>query len=777
MCGICGFTGAREGSSLDRETLKAMCDIIAHRGPDGEGQYIDDGIALGHRRLSLIDLEGGHQPMVRSTGQHEAEVTSPALGADGNPLEGEAKAAQRGDWAIVFNGEIYNYRELREQLMAEGWQFQTKSDTEVLLVGYIAWSEEVLQKLRGMFAFAIWNRSTRELFCARDFFGIKPFYYTVVDNPNGGNLPPDSNSEAAGAQQGCNPHNAGIQQEADPNAAGPQREPAAAAADGVSASNGSATRSNTAPAPMRQFIFASETKSILEHPAYERKLNEEALGAYLCYQFSALHQTFFEGIFKLPQGHSLRVLPDGSLEIKRYWQPAYHFDGDRSLADTVQAIDDAMRESVRYHNVADVEVGSFLSSGIDSSYMAACLAQENPAIKTFTVGFSEYSGEKDEVSWASELADLLNISNTSKHITEAEYWESLPRVQWHMDEPSADPSAVALYFVDQLAAQQVKAVLSGEGADEFFGGYRIYQAPFSNAKLGWAPKGVLAAGSKVLRKLGIRGANYLERASETAEDWYYTNANGVAFSPEERERILAPDLRERLKTTATPGGAAEAIGLAPHGATAAGNQPASNTAAAAAKRTANTAASRNQQHPLSHLPKPQRLTAPIYAEVAQLDETTRMQYVDLWFWLVGDILLKTDKMSMAHSLESRVPFLDKAVFELSATIPTPQKVDTNQTKIALRQAAERAIPPEWAQKEKLGFPVPVSAWLKEDRYCNLVKQEFESAEAARFFNTDQLVALLDEHRAGTRDNTRRIWIIYMFLMWYRIYFIDQKKPA
>ncbi len=599
----------------------------------------------------------------------------------------------------------------------------------------------------------------------------------MVDNPNGGNLPPDSNSEAAGAQQGCNPHNAGIQQEADPNAAGPQREPAAAAADGVSASNGSATRSNTAPAPMRQFIFASETKSILEHPAYERKLNEEALGAYLCYQFSALHQTFFEGIFKLPQGHSLRVLPDGSLEIKRYWQPAYHFDGDRSLADTVQAIDDAMRESVRYHNVADVEVGSFLSSGIDSSYMAACLAQENPAIKTFTVGFSEYSGEKDEVSWASELADLLNISNTSKHITEAEYWESLPRVQWHMDEPSADPSAVALYFVDQLAAQQVKAVLSGEGADEFFGGYRIYQAPFSNAKLGWAPKGVLAAGSKVLRKLGIRGANYLERASETAEDWYYTNANGVAFSPEERERILAPDLRERLKTTATPGGAAEAIGLAPHGATAAGNQPASNTAAAAAKRTANTAASRNQQHPLSHLPKPQRLTAPIYAEVAQLDETTRMQYVDLWFWLVGDILLKTDKMSMAHSLESRVPFLDKAVFELSATIPTPQKVDTNQTKIALRQAAERAIPPEWAQKEKLGFPVPVSAWLKEDRYCNLVKQEFESAEAARFFNTDQLVALLDEHRAGTRDNTRRIWIIYMFLMWYRIYFIDQKKPA
>lgn len=754
MCGICGFTGAWKSSASDLETLKAMCDIIAHRGPDGEGQYIDDGIALGHRRLSLIDLEGGHQPMVRATGQHRSEVTSPALAGDGTPLEGEAKAAQRGEWAIVFNGEIYNYRELREQLQAEGWEFQTQSDTEVLLVGYIAWSEEVLQKLRGMFAFAIWNRSTRELFCARDFFGIKPFYYTVVD---GCGEAAGSDVDAARTQHASNGNasaSTGDAAESDGDGAPVQQAVggATAADNGAVGSGGDSPEPDTVPTLMRRFIFASETKSILEHPAYERRLNEEALGAYLCYQFSALHQTFFEGIFKLPQGHSLRVFPDGSLEIKRYWQPTYHFDQSREQADTVQAIDDAMRESVRYHNVADVEVGSFLSSGIDSSYMAACLAQENPAIKTFTVGFSEYSGEKDEVSWASELADLLNISNTSKHITEEEYWESLPRVQWHMDEPSADPSAVALYFVDQLAAQQVKAVLSGEGADEFFGGYRIYQAPFSNAKLDWAPKGALAAGSKVLRKLGIRGANYLERASETAEDWYYTNANGVAFSPEERERILAPDLRERLKTTATPGGAPEAIGLVADGAG-------------------------TPQHPLSRLPQPQRLTAPIYAEVADLDETTRMQYVDLWFWLVGDILLKTDKMSMAHSLESRVPFLDKAVFELSATIPTSQKVNKAQTKIALREAAERAIPTEWAQKEKLGFPVPVAAWLKQDRYYELVKQQFESDEAARFFNTGELVRLLDEHKAGTRDNTRRIWIIYMFLMWYRIYFIDQKQPT
>ena len=292
--------------------------------------------------------------------------------------------------------------------------------------------------------------------------------------------------------------------------------------------------------------------------------------------------------------------------------------------------------------MADVEVGSFLSSGIDSSYMAACLAKENPAIKTFTVGFAEYEGERDEISWARELADELGIENSSKHIGEEEYWASLPRVQWHMDEPSADPSAVALYCVDQEAAKRVKAVLSGEGADEFFGGYRIYQTPFANAKLSWAPKGLLKGASKAARALGVRGANYLERASERPEDWYYTNANGVAFSPAERDRLRA-----------------------------------GKRADAAAR-----------------VPSPQELIAPAYAEVAGLDDTTRMQYVDLFFWLVGDILLKTDKMSMAHSLESRVPFLDKQVFGVSATIPTRLKANGEQTKLTLREAAERAIPKE-----------------------------------------------------------------------------------
>ncbi|MDO5117390.1 MAG: asparagine synthase (glutamine-hydrolyzing) [Eggerthellaceae bacterium] len=686
MCGICGFTGACECAD-DRAIVKAMCDVMAHRGPDGEGIYVADGIALGHRRLSLIDLAGGGQPMVRETGEPSSAVSTPAIMFDhvrgesaavGDADADYADSLTRGRFSIVFNGEIYNYRELRDELVELGYEFSTDSDTEVLLVGYIAWSEAILHRVRGMFAFAIYDAENHELFCARDFFGIKPFYYTQQDG---------------------------------------------------------------------RFIFASEIKCILEHPSYKRELNMDALAQYLCFQFSALHETFFAGIYKLPQGHCLKVHANGEIEIKRYWKPEYRIDDQRSEQETVEAIDRTIRESVRFHNVADVEVGSFLSSGIDSSYLAACLAKENPSIKTFTVGFSEYKGERDEVSWAQELACRLGIENDAHHISEEEFWSVLPLVQWYMDEPSADPSAVALYFVDKLAARRVKAVLSGEGADEFFGGYRIYQAPLASAHVHMIPKPLLRAGSKALRKAGKRGANYLERASEQVEDWYYTNANGVAFTVEERERVLTPAVLERLHAASHPGGAQRMIGL-----------DAGSVADAVGLFT------------------PQELTAPVYAEVSKFDEPSRMQYVDLWFWLVGDILLKTDKMAMAHSLESRVPFLDRVVFEMAASIPTSQKLTENQTKVTLRQAAERAIPHDWAQKEKLGFPVPVVSWLRDEQYYDQVKRAFESDIAQQFFNVSELVRLLDEHRGGT-DNSRRIWIIYSFLMWYRVFFVDCKKPA
>lgn len=638
MCGICGFTGAK---AQDFPILKKMCDIMAHRGPDGEGQYLDDGIALGHRRLSLIDLAGGNQPMVRATADHQAAVTSPAA-------EGQ-DAYARGQYAIVFNGEIYNYRDLKAELEQLGWAFETNSDTEVLLVSYLEWGKSLFKKIRGMFAFAIWNAETRELFCARDFFGIKPFYYT---RQNG------------------------------------------------------------------HFIFASEIKSILEHPLYIRELNEEALEQYLSFQYSVLHETFFKGIYKLEPGHCLTVHADGSIETEEYWRVDYDIDQNLSIDEATERIHAAVQDSVKYHRVADVEVASFLSSGVDSNYLTASLDDQGTNIKTFTVGFETADGNKyNEISYAKEASDCLGIENFSHVITEDEFWSSLPRVQWHMDEPSADPAAVALYFVDKEAAKKVKAVLSGEGSDEFFGGYTIYETPLENAKLAGIPKPLLAAGSKILGALGLRGANYLHRASTPIEQQFIGNAN--MFSMAERKRLL--------------------------------------------------------KHPTS-TKSPADICAPRYAEVADLDDVTKMQYIDMKFWLIGDILLKTDKMSMAHSLESRVPFLDKEVWKVARTLPVPCKVNTETTKVALRRAAMKLLPKRFCEKRKLGFPVPTRVWLKEDKYYEKVKKAFTGDIAQRFFNTDELVRLLDDHRSGKADNSRKIWTVYSFLIWFNVYFIQRTVP-
>ncbi|MEG2369433.1 MAG: asparagine synthase (glutamine-hydrolyzing), partial [Raoultibacter sp.] len=631
MCGICGFTGA---TATDVSILKSMCDIMAHRGPDGEGQYIADGVAFGHRRLSLIDLEGGNQPMVRATDEQNSTVTSPAA---------EGDTYSTGDFVIVFNGEIYNYQDLRVQLEAEGYTFQTNSDTEVLLVSYIAWGEALLDRIRGMFAFAILDRKKEELFCARDFFGIKPFYYTQAQE---------------------------------------------------------------------HFIFASEIKSILAHPAVGREVNPEALEQYLSFQYSVLPETFFKGIYKLAPGHCMTVKQGQEPQIKRYWQMDYAIDETLSPEAARDAIHDAVQDSVKYHMVADVEVASFLSSGVDSNYLTASLHAQGGNIKTFTVGFETADGDKyNETAYAKQASDYLGVENYSHVIGEDEFWNSLDAVQWHMDEPSADPAAVALYFVDKEAATKVKAVLSGEGSDEFFGGYTIYQTPLENAKLSWCPRPILKAGSSILSALGIRGANYLHRASTPLEQQFIGNAN--MFSVAERTELL-----KQTPSAVTP----------------------------------------------------QDLTAPYYKQVANLDEVTRMQYIDMNFWLIGDILLKTDKMSMAHSLESRVPFLDKEVWNVARTLPTSRKVSLETTKIALRRAAEKLLPKQFCEKRKLGFPVPTRVWLKQDKYYNRVKEAFLSPCAEQYFNTDKLVKLLDDHRADITDNSRKIWTVYMFLVWHKVYF-------
>lgn len=613
MCGFCGFTGDLD----DKETcLTNMMNKIIHRGPDSAGQHIDDSVAMGFRRLSIIDLDFGSQPMYN-----------------------EDKSI-----VITFNGEIYNHQILREDLIAKGHVFSNNADTEVLIHAYEEYGPDMLNMLRGMFAFVIWDSNKKQLFGARDYFGIKPFYYTNIN----GNL-----------------------------------------------------------------VYGSEIKSILEYPGYKKEMNENALENYLTFQYSVLPETFFKGIFKLMPAHYF-IFKDGKMEITRYWEPKFEADENVTMEELVDKIDDVMQDSVKSHKISDVEVGSFLSSGVDSSYVAASFHGD----KTFTVGF-DYE-KYNEIDYAKSLSEKIKIDNYSKLITTDEYWDVLPKIQYHMDEPLADPSAIALYFVSKTAAEHVKVALSGEGADEFFGGYNIYHEPLSLAPMKKIPKPLRKAMAGIAKALPFKfkGKNFLIRASKDVEERFIGNA--FMFNEKEREKIL--------------------------------------------------------KNPTGKYPF-MELTKPYYAKVADKDDVTKMQYIDIHFWLIGDILLKADKMSMANSLEVRVPFLDKEVFELARTIPTKYKVTDKNTKVAMREAAHRYLPDMVAEKKKLGFPVPIRIWLKEDKYYNIVKESFTSKAAAKFFNVDEIVKLLDRHKAGKEDNSRKIWTIFMFLVWYQEFFGDDEKKA
>ena len=609
MCGIVGFVGARENAQT---ILQAMMDRIAHRGPDGQGQFLEGPVALGQRRLSIIDLDGGKQPMYN----------------------------EDGSLVVVFNGEIYNFQALTAELQAAGHTFATRSDTEVLLHGYEEWGKGMLDRLRGMFTFALWDRKAETLFLARDHFGIKPLYY--YQNEEG------------------------------------------------------------------ELLFGSEIKSFLDHPGFHKALNEDQLSLYLSYQYSPGEDTFFRGVKKLLPAHCL-TWQGGEIKIERYWQPAFTPDEGPSLAEWEQAIADAMTESVSAHKIADVEVGSFLSSGVDSSYMAA-LAKVD---KTFTVGFA--NKQYDETDFAKEFSAHIGVKNYAYRITPEEYWANLGRIQYHMDEPLADAASVALYFVNREAAKQVKVCLSGEGADEFFGGYNIYKEPFTVSwydKLPlWLRRAVGAAAS-VLPP--VPGVNFLVRRGRPLEERYIGNTNLMG---ERRKRQLLKNYTGRILPT--------------------------------------------------------DLSRPYFEQTRGQDAVTRMEYCDLNLWMVGDILLKADKMSMANSLELRVPFLDRKVFELACRIPTSCKVSAAQTKIAMRGAAEKTIPPKTADKKKLGFPVPVRAWLREEKYAAILREAFASEAAEKFFNTAALNKMLDQHLSGKRDNWRQLWCVFIFLVWYDEYFVKR----
>lgn len=609
---MCGYVGFSNAISDAEQTLHEMMDSIAHRGPDSEGSYLDDDIALGFRRLSIIDLSQGDQPLFN----------------------------EDRSLVLTFNGEIYNFQSLREELCTRGHDFKTHTDSEVLLHGYEEYGEELLNKLRGMFSFVIWDKNEKKLFGARDFFGIKPLYYATMGDT---------------------------------------------------------------------FLFGSEIKSFLHHPAFQKELNETALENYLSFQYSPTTETFFKNVYKLPPAHSF-TWQDGKLAVKRYWEPKFEADASKSLGDWIDEISRGFEDSVEAHKISDVEVGSFLSSGVDSSYVAASANVD----KTFTVGFDGGTNnvQYNEISYAKELSEYIHVENISKVITPDEYWQSLAKIQYHMDEPLADPAAVALYFVCKLASEKVKVVLSGEGADEIFGGYNVYKEPIEFTGYNKIPYPLRHAVGALAEKLPAhRGRNFLVRRGKKLEDWFIGNA--YMFTEKERKALL--------------------------------------------------------KHP-TDAPSPKEVCMPFYDKVSDQDEVTRMQYLDLHLWMAGDILLKADKMSMANSLELRVPFLDKEIMAIAERIPTPFRVNEKNTKYAMRMAALQKIPPKSAEKKKLGFPVPIRVWLKEDRYYSIVRDAFTSPAAEKYFNTDLLVKLLDDHRADKADNSRRIWTVFMFLTWYHEYF-------
>ncbi len=610
MCGFVGFTGPRPDR---REIIQKMADRIIHRGPDMEGYYLGEDepfVTFGFRRLSIIDLSDGAQPMTN----------------------------EDGSVVIVFNGEIYNFMELRDQLIAAGHVFKTRCDTEVILHGWEEFGEKLFPKLRGMFAFLLWDSRKKMLVGARDYFGIKPFYYS--------------------------------------------------------------------PLPDGSYLFGSEIKSFLEHPGFVREVNPEALRPYLTFQYSATEETFFKGTFKLPAAHYF-LLKDGKMDVRRYWDVDFTKKTSLSFADAADAIDEAVRESVAAHRISDVPVGAFLSGGVDSSYITAALMPEN----TFSVGF----GEKkfDETTEAKELSDLLKIQNFRDELTAEECMSAFATIQYHMDEPQSNPSSVPLYFLAKLAREHVTVVLSGEGADEIYAGYEWYDESPLMRKYKKVPAPLRRAAAGVTAHLPyFKGHDFILKGSGRPEDYFIGQA--MVWGEKDAFALLKPKYR---------------VG-----------------------------------------PAAREVTAPIYDRVQGLSELEKKQYLDLNLWLPGDILLKADKMSMAHSLELRVPYLDREIMAQAQTMPAAYKITPENTKYVLRAAANKTLPDEWANRTKKGFPVPIRHWLSEEPYYTDVRRILTSDTAAEYFDTDTLARLMDEHKEGRANNGRRIWTVYTFLTWHKAFF-------
>lgn len=613
MCGFAGYIH-NYGTFDKEEVIHKMADRIKHRGPDDAHYYIDDGIALGFRRLSIIDLEGGRQPILN----------------------------EDGSLVLLFNGEIYNYQELREELIKAGHVFTTKTDSETILHGYEEYGKKILDRLRGMFAFIIWNKNTKEFFGARDIFGIKPFYYYKKG---------------------------------------------------------------------KEFMFGSEIKSFLSHPNFEKELDEDMIPLYLSYEYSPDERTIFKNVFKLPGAHCF-TYKNGELKVERYYKIEYKIEDDKSLEYWEDAITKEFTESVSMHQIADVEVGCFLSSGVDSSYVVKEISKGTKKVKTFSVGYEE---EKySELPYAQDFSNVIGVPNIANKVSADEFFDAVPEIQYYMDEPLPNPSEIPLYFLAKNARRYVKVVLSGEGADELFGGYPMYLAgghfDHYSHKVPRPVRKVLGTVAKHCPN--FKGKNFLVRGAMEPYQ-RFMRANYV-FQSAERQKFLKRPIASKV---------------------------------------------------------PEEYSKRYFDEVSNLDEPTQLQYVDMHTWMIYDILLKADRMSMANSLELRVPFLDKKMLELSTRIPSRYRAANETTKIALRGAAIKQLPERTANKKKLGFPVPLNDWLREDKYYNKVKAAFQSDIAEKFFVTSELMKLLDDHKSGKALNMQKIWSFYTFILWYEQFFV------
>lgn len=524
-----------------------------------------------------------------------------------------------------------------------GHIFKTETDSEVLLHGYEEWGDSFLVRLRGMFAFVIWDSVEKKLFGARDIFGIKPFFY----------------------------FNKG-----------------------------------------EKFIFGSEIKSFLPNPAFEKELNIERLPDYLCFEYIPTEQTMFKNVYKLWPGYSF-TFKDGKFETKEYFTPKYNIDDSKTAEYWGNLIDETFKGSTKAHKIADVEVGCFLSSGVDSSYVVHEMAKHEE-LKTFSVGYAE---EKySELSYAKEFADHEGVQNFDYKITAEDYFTETPQIQYYMDEPLPNPSAIALYFLARLAREQVKVVLSGEGADELFGGYHYYREPLEFAKYMKLPQGGLRNfNASVASKLPkFHGRRFLMRGKLPISERYIRN--NYVYDHSEVDNVLKNKIPSK---------------------------------------------------------DPAFYTKKFFDEAGNVDDVSKMQYVDIRTWLIQDILVKADRMSMANSLELRVPFLDKEMLKCALQVPAKYRITKETTKYCLRLAAAKNLPPKTSKMRKTGFLTPLNDWLRQDKYYGMVKEKFEGKVAAEFFNQEFILNLLEDHKAGRAKNMKKIWSIYCFILWYEKFFPEK----